>query len=277
MFFAGQRIIFASSTFSQEGSSSALLPHASLVQRVTIVRNVSVITITKWPLASFPSLHNICTCHTHTHLHAHTHVHTHAHTRTHTQQKLGIYGKGKSSETVTRRKLYCGSGETCPGRGSEGEWGGLSLWEWEGRLVQGEGVGRLVPARGSEEATCSACVSTECYFLSYSSFDRKGTWWNQGTSIAHCWCNVFGCMCPSLVSSHWTVLVSTFTCSTWYLPCTHTCPYTGPKPHCHSARPQACSQCLPLFLLICMQYTPTSAEPPTKSHHLSSTSTLRDG
>jgi len=36
MFFTGQRIIFASSTFSQEGSSSALLPHASLVKHATI-------------------------------------------------------------------------------------------------------------------------------------------------------------------------------------------------------------------------------------------------
>ena len=59
--------------------------------------------------------------HTHTHTCAHMHTHTCTHTHTHTQQKLGIYGKGKSSETVTRRKLYCGSGKTCPCESERGD------------------------------------------------------------------------------------------------------------------------------------------------------------
>lgn len=164
--------------------------------------------------------------------HAHTQMHTSTHTHTHYTHLSSKSWVSMAKESAQKLSLE------------------VSVPFVTVRLRKG-GEGR-----GRGGTACSACdirVLTESIFS--SSFDRKGTWWNQGKSMILCCRFHDGCIVSLVLPSlydHNIKLVNLVT---------HT--HTGSQPLCHSARPKACSKYF--------QCTAASEEPPTKSCHFSST------
>ena len=95
---------------------------------------------------------NVCA---HTPTHAHTHTHTHI---LHLSSKSWVSMAKGSAQKLSLEVSVC-----------------MLLWDW------GRGEGGLH----------AVLVTLGCHWINFSSsFDRKGTWWNQGKNIAQCWYNV---------------------------------------------------------------------------------------